>query len=142
MQSDSSNISRAFLACSTVKAFAECDALADIGVTISGAAEGKKAPFFCAHFEREIGGVKYKQCVSVSANDSTVTILNSENTCYENVGTQTCTLADILVATKCAHSNPIIPCSANPDCVSAGVGTICNTSGASADCGSATGLCT
>ena len=144
MQSDSSNISRAFLACSTVKAFKACDTLGKIGVTISGSSDGKKAPHLCAHFDREIGGVKYKQCVSVNASDSTVTVLNSEDTCYEQVGTITCTnsAADIADPTKCIQSIPITPCSVSQDCLDAGVGSVCDTSGASADCGAATGKCT
>ena len=145
MQSDSSNISRAFLACSTVKAFKACDTLTEVGVTVSGSSDGKKAPLFCAHFEREIGGVKYKQCVSVNANDSTVAVQNNQGTCYEQVGTITCTnsAADIADPTKCVQSTPITPCSASTDCsTTAGVGTICDTNGSSANCGATTGKCT
>ena len=84
-------------------------------MTISGSSDGKKAPHFCADFEREIGGVKYKQCVSVNANDSVVSIQNNKSVCYENVGTLTCTQALITTPSTppaCAQSIPITPCSA------------------------------
>ena len=140
MQSDSSNISRAFLACSTVKALKACDTLAEVGVTISGATDGKKAPLFCASFEREIGGVKYKQCVSVNASDSTVAIQNNQSVCYEDKPGLTCVVGTL--ATTCNQSIPITPCSASQDCLDAGVGSVCNTGGQQAICGTATGICT
>ena len=109
-------------------------------VNITGASEGKDTPKFCAHFDREIGGVKYQQCVSANASTGVSTIKNSASTCFEQSGTPACTLATITA--NCVQANPITPCTADSDCTTAGVGTICNTGGDQGKCGATTGKCT
>ena len=137
MTSDSNNISKSFLACTTVKAFSSCDSLTDLGLSIPSTitkVEGANSPKYCTHFGREIGGLSYQQCVSTDASNGAVDRKNNLKTCYnDDDGTPGFSPMD-------SQANPITPCSLPADCTNAGVGDVCST-GTSGICDGTAATC-
>ena len=137
MTSDSNSISKSYLACTTVKTFANCNTLAKLGITLSGTpVNGGSSPLFCASFEREIGGVKYQQCVQTNASTGAVIRLNNEDLCHtDNDGSGNYNAGDV-------QATPITSCTGNPDCVAAGIGTVCGGGTNNGICTAGSGVCT
>ena len=143
MTADSTNISKAFLACTTVKSFANCDTLTELGMSLTGtSSDGRNAPEFCAQFTRDIGGLSYQQCVSADANSGATTVVNNQKTCYAHVTGTSCTAGVTSNPLLCTQGKPVTPCAASSDCSTAGVGAICPSTGAAGLCGPGTGKCT
>ena len=99
-------------------------------------AEGGTSPLFCASFEREIGGVKYQQCVQTNASTGATIRRNNEKTCFNDDG-GTAGSWDMTDT----QANPITPCTGPGDCATAGVGVVCDTSSSSGACNNAAGTC-
>ena len=152
-QSTGTNIIRAFSACTAVNSFSSCDTLGELKLTIPNSNEGQKAPKFCTDMQQEIGGEIFKGCYSVDASTNVVSTTFNEGTCHDEV-TSACvddggaTVSSPSVGSwdgggTCeSQASPITKCTSTADCTGAGVGTVCDTTGASGSCGAATGLCT
>ena len=103
------------------------------------------APNFCTDVEQEIGGEVFKGCYSVNASDSSVSATFNARTCYNDDGTGTGNAGTLVLTPSSGQTvdtpaTPTTKCLNNQNCVDAGVGLLCNTSGSTGTCESA-GTC-
>ena len=84
LAADAKNIKKAILACSAMFPFSSCDSAAEIEIEVVNLRPAQKhSPNVCFRFEREIGGIVYKQCVSVNTSSGAASETNSEPFCYK-----------------------------------------------------------
>ena len=141
---------RAFQSCTSVNAFSACNTLGAINWSCPATytcSTNNMAPNFCVDMEAEIGGEKFKGCYGANASSGAVATSFNASTCYSEGGIpvpnpNSCTASkDTGKIALCeTPATPITSCTADSDCVNAGVGAYCDTSGTTGTCDS-TGIC-
>ena len=97
LQGTLAGVKKAFTACSTLKAFTGCDALADLNIDCPQcitASEMSLAPNYCIHAKAEIAGEEWFGCISMDVSDGSATETYSARVCVkdQNITSGTCTV--------------------------------------------------